>query len=56
MTEVCIEAINFLNKAKKNSNRNIFFNIPFTWGSKVKIRNLNNSVPKHNGSDFISFI
>ena len=56
MTEVCIEAIAFLNKVKKETNRNIFFNTPFTWGSYVKIRNLNNSVPKHNGSDFISFI
>ena len=33
MTEVGIEAIAFLNKAKKESNRNIFFNTPFTWGS-----------------------
>ena len=33
MTEVGIEAIAFLNKAKKESNRNIFFNIPFSWGS-----------------------
>ena len=30
MTVVCIEAIVFLNKAKKESNRNIFFNTPFT--------------------------
>ena len=33
MTEVGIETILFLNKAKKETNRNIFFNIPFTWGS-----------------------
>ena len=33
MTEVGIETIVFLNKAKKETNRNIFFNIPFTWGS-----------------------
>ena len=33
MVEVCIVAIAFLNKAKKETNRNIFFNIPFTWGS-----------------------
>ena len=45
--------IAFFNKAKKELNRNIFFNIPFTWGSEVKIRNLNNSVPKHNGSYLI---
>ena len=30
MTEVCIEAIAFLNKPKNESNRNMFFNIPFT--------------------------
>ena len=30
MTEVCIEVIVFFNKAKKESNRNIFFNIPYT--------------------------
>ena len=33
MTEVCIEAIAFLNKDRKDTNRNIFFNTPFTWGS-----------------------
>ena len=31
MTEVCNEAIAFLNKPKNESNRNMFFSIPFTW-------------------------
>ena len=42
MTEVCIEAIAFLNKAKKESNR-IIFQYSVHLGLLGKIRNLNES-------------